>query len=168
MATHRLPIGFGSLFPDNEFASFIPYDLVDTGTTRNAIVLNFDAASDGEVSGTFEVPQNWVGTTNLIVKWTSEGTSGNFDIEFLHRAVADTQRVDTNTTPATQTNTLIAAAPTGSAGELEEDSISLTTTDWAVGEMIQFQFRRDANDATNDTLASDAQVWQLLIEYSDT
>ena len=84
MATHRIPILNTSTIPDDSGDVFFePYDVKATNDVWKYLVLIFNVGSarDG-VRGKFDVPQNYVGSPNIIVVWTSTATSGDVEWDF--------------------------------------------------------------------------------------
>lgn len=166
MATFRLPIG-GNLLTADSNAYMVPYSNVNTGTTQDVFVWVFVDAATGTIKGTFEIPQNWVGSSKLIIQWTSETTAGNVRWEIKHRSMLPgTSKFDTSTTPAEITQTVDTSSKPGAASDLEEDSITLTATDLTVGDLVYFEFSRLGAHA-NDTKSAVVSLINLLFEYAD-
>lgn len=165
MSTFRTSLLNASIVPSG--ASYQPYSNFVT-TVRDQIIITFDAATDNELRGSFSVPQNWVtGTTKVVPIWTSETAANNVVWEFYHRSVDNGEQLETNTTPVTDTgDSVTTSSKPPNANEKSEDPITLDTTEWAAGNLIQFVFRRDADNGS-DTKADLALLFGLELEYSD-
>lgn len=166
MATHRLPL-LGAPLLKNANAYWSPYSAYNATTVRDVGCIIFSATATGIAHGSFVVPKNWIGSTKLILYWTSKTTAGNIVWNCTHRAgTPGTTIMNTNTTPASRTDALTTASKPGAASQLETSEISLTTTDWAVDRLITMDITRLGADAS-DTKADVAVLFRALLEYSD-
>ena len=165
MATHRISILGAGTTPDTSGDVFFePYSVTDTATIADPMILNFALGSTRQgAHGSFQVPQNFVGTVQVIVLWVANATTGNAIFEFDYIAVADTQDPGAAVTES-DTNTL---GTDGTAFRLNTTTITgITSGNFAIGDQVVFTLFRDQADA-NDTLAVDALVLGVLFEYAD-
>ena len=75
------PDGSGDVF-------FEPYDVKATNDQwkHNVLIFNDTAARDG-IYGSFEVPDDYGNTAQLVIRWTATATSGDVEWDFDYRAV---------------------------------------------------------------------------------
>lgn len=167
MATHRIPILGWQTVPDTSGDVFFePYTVKATNDNWGLMACIFnDSGTRIGLRGVFQVPQDYVGTANLIVVWTSTATAGDVEWDFDYRAVGgnDTESLD----QATAQETVNASDTAPSAvNERMEISISLTDGNFAVADTVEFEHFRDGVDA-GDTMAAAAILFGLFFEYSD-
>lgn len=167
MATHRLSIlGWQTRPDDTGDVFFEPYSIKATNDQWQHLVLVMnDTATRNGIYGVFDVPQNYVGTANLIVVWTSTATSGDIEADFDYRAVGgnDTESLDqAGTQESVNSNDTAPSA----AHERMELSIALTDGNFSAGDTVEFFFPRDGTDA-GDTMAAAALIFGLFFEYAD-
>lgn len=167
MATHRLSIlGWQTRPDDTGEVFFEPYSIKATNDQWQHLVLVMnDTATRNGVYGVFDVPQNYVGTANLVVVWTSTATSGDIEADFDYRAVGgnDTESLDQSGTQETVNSNDTAPS---AAHERMELSIALTDGNFSAGDTVEFFFARDGTDA-GDTMAAAALIFGLFFEYAD-
>lgn len=167
MATHRISI-LGGVSPDTTGnAWFEPYTIVASNDVWKHEILRLkDAAADCGIYGQFSVPKNYVGTAKIVIVWSSTVTSGNWYAGFNYRAVGgdDSESLDQSGTQESVTPA-VDAAP-GAANRRMEFSLTLTSANLAVDDLVEFFFFRD-NDNGSETLAGDIQIHDLLFEYAD-
>ncbi len=164
MATFRVPILGFSTKPDSSGDVFFePQSVKGTNDFFDQLVLVFnDTSAKDSCYGTFQVPQNYVGTPKFIVEWTSTATSGNYIADLDYRAVAVGESMDQAT--AQEALTVTDVAP-GTTDLLQEAEMAATAGNFAVGDMVPFIFSRDG--AGSDTLAAAVTVFGLYFEYTD-
>lgn len=167
MATIRIPL-LGNALSTTAGAYWAPYSAYNSGTTRDVGVWVFQDAQTGTVSVGFQVPKNWIsGSTNIILLWTSSTTAGNVVWNVTHRsAAAASTLMDTNTTPASRTDTLTTSSKPGAGDQLESDTVNITDTDWAVDEFVAMDIIRLGSDGS-DTKADSAILFGAMLEYAD-
>ena len=167
MATFRLPIMGANTIPDDSGEVFFePYSIKATNDNWEYTVLVFnDSATRNGVRGSFDVPQNYVGTAKIIVHWTATATSGDVEFDFDYRAVGgdDTESLDQAT--AQETVNQNDTAPSA-VNERMTASLTLTSGNFAAGDTVQFELFRDGTDG-GDTMSAAAIVHQILFEYAD-
>ena len=132
---------------------------------ENVVGHAFDAASDEYMDFLCRLHGYDGGGLTLVLAWTPDtATSGNCDWEASIRAIPDDAE-DLDGSHTYVANGVIAASP-NAAGEVGYDSITFTDgadmDSLADGELFILRIMRDANDATNDTMTGDAQLWDVL------
>lgn len=166
MATKRIGMIDWRAIPNATGAFFEPYTVKATNDnwSHQPLILN-DTSTRIGVSGVFDVPQDYVGSANLIVVWTTTATSGDVEFDLDYRAIGgnDTESLDQAT--AQESVNSNDTAPSA-ANERMEISIALTAGNFAAGDSVEFKFFRDGTDA-GDTIAAAVQVHGLLFEYAD-
>lgn len=113
----------------------------------------------------FRVPQNYVGTAKIILRWATTGTSGKVVWEFDYTAVADGESSDPSADQESVTST--GTTVPGTARLEKEETITLTSANLAVGDLVQGQIIRDGADTTNDTAAASAYLLGAWFQYAD-
>lgn len=150
---------------------FEPSSILNTNDVFPYPILRFGASNAAQPSVRhgcsiiFEVPQNYVGTPILRIKWTSTLTSGNvvWDADYRTLSGDDTTSLDQSGNEASVTVT--DAAPTAALRQLVA-TINLTGSHFSAGETVQLNLFRDGTDAA-DTLAGSAILHDFTFEYSD-
>jgi hypothetical protein len=171
MATHRIPIIGSTAVPDDTGECYFERsDVLTTNGRWPMVVVRFGSAPTTNPAvihgfyGSFIVPKNYVGSAVLVWKWSTALTAANNAIwEFEYRAVADTQSIDQTSQDEQITNT---DADSATANIMLEDTGALTSGNFAVDDLVQYYFSRDALDA-NDTVAGAAYLPSLEFEYAD-
>ena len=170
MATHRIPILGWATNPDASGDVFFePATILGTNDFFQGMVLVFnDSGNDDEIFGRFTVPQNYVGTANLVIIWTSTATSGDVEWGIAYRAVGgnDTESLDQATAQEALLSGNNDAAPSGT-DERMEFTIALTDANFAAGDTVQFIFSREGADV-GDSIAAIVRVFALYFEYADS
>jgi hypothetical protein len=124
-------------------------------------VLAFDASTDETAYWTLVAPQGISGTLTAVVTYMmASATSGKVDFEGSIEAVSDGDAVDLDATTSFDTaNAITAPTVPGTAGHIDQFTITLTNQDSiAAGDYVRFRLVRDADDATNDTATGDCYV----------
>lgn len=165
MATHRIPVLGWAALPDPSGDVFPqPYDVVASNDVWDRLVWTFnDTATRIGIQGGFTVPQNYVGTAKLVIRWLTTATSGDAEWDVDYRAVAVGESMDQAGTQESANNNGTAGA---SAHLLLETLITLTAANFAAGDEVECAIFRDGTDG-GDTLAAAAHVVQVLFEYAD-
>lgn len=131
-------------------------------------VLAFDASTAETAYWTFKVPQGFTGTLSAIVQYImASATSGKVDFIGALEMVTDGDSTDLDATTSFDSDNAI-TAPTvpGTAGYIDEFTITLTNQDSAtVGDYARFSLKRDATDATNDTATGDCYILTVELRY---
>lgn len=137
-----------------------PAAAVITGTNTIYGVLDFDAATDESVQGSFLLPDDWTGAIDFYVDWQAAATTGNAIFALQTICVADSESSD----PVFNTAQTITDAAQGTANRRNAASLTaITTTGCAAGERFHFKFYRDADNAS-DTMTGDARVKAILFK----
>ena len=172
MATHRLPIlGFGSNPDSSGDVFFEPQDILGASGFFKHMVLTFlDSGNDDEFHGSFEVPVNYVGTANLVIKWTSTQSDGTpaLSVEWgiAYRSVNAGEDLDATSAQESLLTGNDDLEPTASDLMLEY-TISLTDANFAPGDTVQYILSREGADAGDD-IAAAVRVYGLFFEYNDS
>ena len=167
MATHRIPIfGFNTV-PDSSGDVFLePYTVKATNDVWKHLVLVFnDTSTRIGIHGTFEVPENYVGTANLIIRWTTTVTTGDVEWDFDYRAVGGDDLESLDQTGTQQSANQNDTAPSAT-DERMTATIALTDGNFAAGDTVEFGLFRDGTDA-GDTLAAAVQIHSAFFQYAD-
>lgn len=171
MATHRISI-LGGEKPD----AGVPLDLISnqiTAATAPSIGNNLayvlaDGGADEGIYGSFDVPENYVGTPTLVVKAVLDGAPGaaeTLGFGFRKRANADNEVAD-GTFDAEQ----VVSSTIGSSGSNHgnEDQINLTITltgaDYAAGDQVEFYL---FIDSSGTTYAGNVLLRDAIFRYAD-
>ena len=171
MATHRLSVLGWATTPDGSGDVFFePASIKGTNDFFQGMVLVFnDSGNDDELFGRFEVPPNYVGTANLVIKWTSTQANGTpaLSVEwgFAYRAVNAGESLDQATAQESLLSGNDDLEPTAT-DEMQEYTIALTNANFAAGDTVQFIFSREGADAGDD-IAAAVRVYGLFFEYND-
>lgn len=131
-------------------------------------VLAFDASTDETCYWTVVAPAAITTPIKAVVSYImASATSGKVDFEGAVEAVSDGDAVDLDATTSFDTaNTITAPTVPGTAGYIDQFTITLTNNDSiAAGDYVRFRLMRDADDGTNDTAAGDCYV--LAVELLD-
>ena len=167
MATHRIGILGPLTVPDiGGDVFFEPYTIKATNDVWGYLVAIFNdtAARDG-LRGSFVIPENYVGSANIIIHWTSTATSGDVEWDFDYRAVGgdDAESLDqAGTQESVNQNDTAPSA----ANERMTVTLSLTDGNFAAGDIVQFELFRDGTDG-GDGIAAAVMVHAVLFEYAD-
>ena len=165
MATFRIPILGFSTKPDNSGSVFFePNSVKGTNDIFDELVLVFnDTAASDTVYGSFQVPQNYVGTPKFVVVWKTTATSGDVEWDVGYRAVADGESLD----QASVQESLNQNDTAGGSTDLKQTTLlAATAGNFAVADTVQFSLSRDGTDA-GDTIAAAVTVHSIYFEYTD-
>ena len=135
-----------------------------TGTNIvNRGVLDFDAATDETVYGSFLLPSDWAGAIDLNVEASATEAGTNVArLSISGICVADGETFD----PAFNTAQTFAWTNTGSGQRVTAVQAGLTTTGCAAGERYYFKFFRDADGTSGtDSLGVDLRVIAIRFKY---
>lgn len=166
MATHVIPIMNWSIQPDNSGdAYFDIYSNHEVTPQYDMSVLILTAATTTkiELSGSFRIPQNYVGTATFRCFWTADATSGDWEFDLEYRSIA----IGEAGNPTTDQETLnVNDTAPGTAFLVQEAVLTPTASNFAVDDIVFFKFGRDDSDA-GDTLTADVIVFDLYFQYDD-
>lgn len=168
MATHLISI-LGRHAPDTTGRCWEePYTVAATNDLFAHPIIRFadPAASQAHgIYGVFEVPQNYVGTAAIVLRWTSTATSGNCRWEFSYRAISGDDAESLDQASFQETVAVTDAAPSA-AHERNTPSMSLTSANLAAGDTVEFFLKR-TDDSGVDTMAADALLHDAMFSYAD-
>jgi len=166
MATRILSIINAFTNPDvNGDTYFEPSSIALNANDRyphHVITFASQAARRG-IYGKFRVPNDYVGSADLIIEWTTTATSGDVVFDFDYTAIAVGESLDPSADQETASVTDTADA---TARDRNAATIAITDANLVAGDEVQFYFVRDAADAA-DTLAASAYVIGLYLQYAD-
>lgn len=167
MATWRVPILGFSTVPDSTGSVYLePYTVKATNDVWKRLVYIFsDTSTRIGIYGGFAVPKNYVGTAKLVVVWTSTATSGNVVWDCDYRAVSGNDSESLDQTGNQESVSVTDAAP-GAAHRRLEALLTLTGSNLAVDDEVEFALFRDGTDGS-DTMSASAMLFELLFEYTD-
>lgn len=167
MATHRLPIIDWHATPDSSGSVFVePYPTKATNDLWDHLHFIFsDTATRIGLFGLFTVPQNYVGTAQLVIVWTTTATSGDVEWDFDYRAIGgdDTESLDQASAQETVNNNDTAPSATD---ERMVCTINLTSSNLAAGDVVEFLLARDGTDG-GDTIAAAVALVEAYFQYAD-
>jgi hypothetical protein len=128
-------------------------------------VLAFDATTQETCAWTCVAPQGWTGTITAVISYAmASATTGGVAFEVGVEAITSGDAMDTDaSTSYDTTNTGTDAAVPGTAGNMEQLSITLTNNDSsAAADLLRFYLRRAPANGT-DTATGDALVFSLEV-----
>ena len=158
MATRFLLTPGSAEFPSTNFPQ-----LTLSHTSERRQVLSFDATTVETCAWTVVAPQGWTGTITAVVSYAmASATTGGVAFEVLVEALTSGDAVDTDAaTSYDSANTGTDASVPGTAGYMEQVSITLTNADSAAaGDLLRVSLRRATGNAA-DTATGDAYVFAL-------
>lgn len=136
------------------------------GTINSRPVLAFDASTSETCYWTLIAPQGWTGTKTAIITYMmASATSGGVAFDVSLEAVADGAATDLDaTTSFGSVNTGTATVP-GTAGYIDQISVTLTNDDSAAaGNYLRVSLARAVSNGS-DTASGDCYV--LAVELRD-
>jgi hypothetical protein len=115
--------------------------------------------------GRFRVPKNYVGTAKIVFEWSATLTTGDVVFDFDYNAVGgnDTESLDPS---AWQESVSVTDTAPGTARRKLAAEVSLTSTNLAVDDIVDFFIGRDGAAAA-DTMAGRAYLFEATFEYAD-
>lgn len=151
MATTRAILTpFGAEFPSSNFPGLTAINARPT--------LAYDASTQETAYWTLVAPQGLTGALSCVITYMmASATSGNIEFEVAVEAITDADATDLDATTSFDTvNSSGATAVPGTAGYIDQVSVTLTNADSiAAGDLVRISISRDADDATNDTATGD-------------
>lgn len=172
MATHRISMVGPNTVPDTSGDCWQePYSHLATNDVWPLVIWRFGASNTAQPTtriglyGSFQVPQNFVGTASVVVVWTATGTTGNCVWDLDYRAVGGNDAESMDQTGTQQSVSVTDAAPSA-AHERLEASLSPTSSNFAAGDTVLWKLFRDGTDAA-DTMALSAILFDLQFQYAD-
>ena len=117
------------------------------------------------ISGRIQVPDDYVGTAQIVFIWTATLTAGDVVWDFDYRTVAGNDANSLDQAGTEEAVTVTDTAPGASLRRMEV-AVNLTSANLAAGETLQFNLYRDGADAA-DTMAGSALLVDALLRYAD-
>jgi hypothetical protein len=158
MATRCIFTPLSAEFPTSNFAAL--------AIVNARPVLAFDATTSETAYWTFVAPQGMTGTLTAVVTYMmASATSGGVAFDVAVEAVTDGDAVDLDASTSFATVNLGTATVPGTAGYIDQISITLTNDDSiAVQDYVRVSLARKVADAA-DTATGDCYV--LAVEFRD-
>ncbi len=159
MANSRLVLTpFSAEFPASNFPQLM--------TVNARPVLAFDPSTDETCYWTFIAPQGLTGTLIAVITYMmASAVSGAVYFQAALEAVTDGDATDLDATTSFDTANSGNATVPGTAGYIDQISITLTNNDSvAAGDLVRLALNRDADNAS-DNATGDAYV--LAVEFRD-
>lgn len=174
MATHQISLLGPNTVPDTSGNCW--WDLLSRLATNDVwpfLIANFGGTISNNTApttrigmyGQCTIPQNYVGTAVIIPIWTASLTSGDVVWDFDYRAISgnDTESIDQS---GNQESVSVTDTAPSAAWERLTPTVSLTSSNLAAGDTLQFGIFRDGTDAA-DTMAGTAVLVDLILQYAD-
>lgn len=129
--------------------------------------LAFDASTEEQCMWSFRMPADYLSAPVLKVHYKmASATSGNVIIESRVAAVSDGDAQDVDAKGFGTANTSSATAVPGTAGHLDEISLTLTNADSvAAGDFVVLYLNRDAANGS-DTATGDMEIVAATLQYT--
>jgi len=156
MATRYVFLPEAAQFPSSNFPA-----LLKDGQSR--YVLAFDASTDETCYWTAEAPSGLTGTLTALVKYrAASATSGTFLPVLAVEAITPADAIDTDSASSFDTdNTPSAATVPGTAGYIDEVTVTLTNKDSiAAGDYFRLRLFRDVS---GDSATGDIEVLSVTL-----
>lgn len=164
MATIRMDIT-SLLVPDNADVYWEPASVIfTTAPWKQPTLVFLETSSRRGAFAAFGIPKNFVGSPAFVIQWTTDTATTNdveWDVDVRNIAAGES----VNQAGTQQAVNTADTAP-GTAGLLQEVSLSFTAANFAVDDICQCALFRDGTDA-GDTLADEARVFKVFFEYTD-
>ena len=127
----------------------------------------FDAAADEIMHWTLRMPGDYASGPVLKLQYKmASATTGDVIIQAALMAVSDGDAADVDTDSYDTANSSATTTVPGTAGYLDEISITLTTADSvAAGDWVALKVNRDADNAS-DTAAGDLELISATLQYT--
>lgn len=157
MSTRFIGTPYSAEFPATNFPAL-------TLSNRRP-ALAFDASTSETCYWTTAIPQGWTGTVTAVISYAmASATTGGVAFDVAVEALTSGDATDTDATTSFDTvNTGTDAAVPGTAGYMEQISITLSNLDnAAAGDLVRISLARNVSHAT-DTATGDALVFCLEV-----
>lgn len=161
MATRFIGLPHGAEFPASNFPQITHIN--------QRPVLAFDAATDETAYWTDIAPQGLTGTLTLVITYCmASATSGTVGLQAQIEAVSDGDATDLDATTSFDTvNNSASTTVPGTAGQIDQISITLTNADsLAAADYYRISVNRDA-DGSAITDSATGDLYLLAIELRD-
>lgn len=129
----------------------------------------FDASTEEQIMWSFRMPADYASAPVLKAQYKmASATSGNVIMEARIAAVSDGDATDVDAKGFAAANTSATTAVPGTAGHLDEISITMTNADsLAAGDYVVLYLNRDAGNGS-DTATGDLELVAASIQYTTT
>lgn len=172
MATGNVQLSVGSaVLPDGSTNNAAPalqrVKSSASAPSPHFLQLAFDAATDEMCYWQFRMPDDYASAPVLKVQYKmASATSGNVIVSGRIAAVSDGDTTDVDAKALGTDNVSGATAVPGTAGYLDEISLTLTNADSvAAGDFVVVRFARDADNAS-DTATGDLELLHCTLAYT--
>lgn len=168
--TVALPIG-AAVLPDGSASNAAPaiQRVKSSASAPSPYFLQaaFDASTKEQVMWSFRMPADYSSAPVLRVQYKmASATTGNVIIEGRLAAVSDGDATDVDAKAFAAANTSSATAVPGTAGHIDDISLTLTNADSvAAGDFVVVYLARDAANAS-DTATGDMEVVAASLLYT--
>jgi len=127
----------------------------------------FDDTTDEHMHWTFRMPSDYSSALTAKIQYSmASATTNNLILAVEVMAVSDGDAAAIDADSYDTVNTSAATAVPGTAGYMDEISITLTNADSvAAGDWVAIRLSRDANNA-GDTTVGDAEIVAMSLEYT--
>lgn len=170
--TINLPVG-GAILPDGTASNAAPaVQRVKSSAAAPSpyfLQLAFDAGTKEQAMWSFRMPADYASAPVLKVQYKmASATTGNVVIEGRLAAVSDGDATDVDAKAFGSANTSSATAVPGTAGHIDEISLTLTNADSvAAGDFVIAYLARDAANGS-DTATGDMEVVGVAVTFTTT
>lgn len=167
-----LPIG-AAILPDGSASNAAPaiqrVKSSAAAPTPYFLQAAFDASTDEMLFWSLRMPDDYASAPVLKVQYKmASATSGNLILDAYVMAVTDGDATDVDANDFATVNTSATTAVPGTAGHLDEISITLTNADSvAAGDFVVVRLGRDADNGS-DTATGDCEVVAVTLAYTTT
>jgi hypothetical protein len=173
MATGTLVLPIAGAIPADGSASNAAPEVIRvkgsaTAPAPHFVEARFDAAADEHLWWAFRMPSDYASAPVVVLQWKANATA-NSAVWGTRLGAVTPSDADTPNEHATGTaQTTTTATNVTEARRLNETSITITNTDSvAVGDWVALLVYRDADNGS-DTLAVDAELIAVSLEYTTT
>lgn len=171
MATASVLLGIGSaILPDGSASNAAPaiqrVKSSAAAPTPYFLQAAFDAATDEMLMWSFRVPADYLSAPVLKVQYKmASATTGDVIVAARIAAVSEPDAQDLDAKAFAAVNTAAAQTVPGTAGHVNEISVTLTNADsLAAGDFVIVWLSRDADNA-GDTATGDMEIIGITLEY---
>lgn len=165
-----LPIG-AAVLPDGSASNAAPaiQRVKSSASAPSPYFLQacFDAATKEQLMWSFRMPPDYASAPVLKVQYKmASATSGNVIFEGRIAAVTDGDATDVDAKAFAAANTSSATAVPGTAGHIDEISLTMTNADSvAAGDFVVLYLARDAANGS-DTASGDMEIIGVALTYT--
>lgn len=168
MATRYQSILGAATLPDtsgNVYQEPAAVNLQSNDRYPNLVFVFADTSTRIKLGVGFRIPQDYVGTPKIVLKWACVPTTGKVVWEFDYTSIANGESADPSTDQESTSSTGVTVP--GTTRLIAETEIALTAANLAAGDWVQGSIVRDGADTTNDTLAASAFLLSADFSYVD-